>query len=179
MRRSAVSPAPGRRPAACKESRANPSISENENARERDSWPESRSPSSSTSSLPDEDYRRLVERLPAIIYTAELGEHGRWRYVSPQVEEILGYSPEEWIADPELWAKLLHPDDRERALEQETRKTLGERNPPPVDYRMITRDGEHRLDPRRGGARGRRGAASRSGTASSTTSPSARSPSRS
>jgi diguanylate cyclase (GGDEF)-like protein/PAS domain S-box-containing protein len=89
-----------------------------------------------------EDYRRLVERLPAIIYTAEMGEHGRWRYVSPQVEEILGYSPDEWTANPGLWAKLLHPDDRERALEQETHKTLGERNPPPVDYRMMTRDGD-------------------------------------
>jgi diguanylate cyclase (GGDEF)-like protein/PAS domain S-box-containing protein len=89
-----------------------------------------------------EDYRRLVERLPAIIYTAEMGEHGRWRYVSPQVEKILGYSPAEWIANPHLWAELLHPADRERALEQETRKTLGDRNPPPVDYRMVTRDGD-------------------------------------
>ncbi len=42
---------------------------------------------------------------------------------------------------PRLWARLLHPDDRERALSQETRKTIGTRNPPPVDYRMITRDG--------------------------------------
>jgi len=89
-----------------------------------------------------EDYRRLVERLPAIVYTSELGEHGRWRYVSPQVEEILGYSPEDWREDPELWAKLLHPEDRERALAQETRETIGQRNPPPVDYRMITRDGD-------------------------------------
>ena len=88
------------------------------------------------------DYRRLVERLPAIIYTSELGEHGRWRYVSPQVEEILGYSPKEWTANPELWAQLLHPDDRDRALSQETRKTLGERNPPPVDYRMVKPGGE-------------------------------------
>ncbi len=86
-----------------------------------------------------EGYRRLVERLPAIVYAAELGEHGRWRYVSPQIEEILGYSQEEWLADPGLWAKLIHPDDRERALAQETRRTLGNRNPPPVDYRMVTR----------------------------------------
>jgi len=88
-----------------------------------------------------EGYRYLVERLPAIVYAAELGEGGRWRYVSPQIEEILGYTPEEWLADPDLWASLLHPEDRERALAQETRKTLGDRNPPPVDYRMLTRDG--------------------------------------
>jgi diguanylate cyclase (GGDEF)-like protein/PAS domain S-box-containing protein len=88
-----------------------------------------------------EDYRRLIERLPAIVYTAEMGVRGRWRYVSPQVEDILGYSPEEWIGNSGLWAELLHPDDRERALSQETRKSIGDRNPPPIDYRMIARDG--------------------------------------
>ncbi len=88
-----------------------------------------------------DDYRRLVERLPAIVYSSEMGERGRWRYVSPQIEEILGYSPEEWMADPELWARQLHPEDRERALEQEDRKAAGAREFPPVDYRMITREG--------------------------------------
>jgi diguanylate cyclase (GGDEF)-like protein len=36
----------------------------------------------------------------------------------------------------------LHPEDRERALSQETRETLRDRNPPALDYRMITRDGD-------------------------------------
>jgi diguanylate cyclase (GGDEF)-like protein/PAS domain S-box-containing protein len=88
-----------------------------------------------------EDYRRLVERLPAIVYSCERGERGRWRYVSPQIEQILGYSPEEWMADPGLWVERLHPDDRERALEQETRTAGGEGAIPPIDYRMITRAG--------------------------------------
>jgi len=106
------------------------------------SWPEKRVDEFLDQiSAGGEGYRHLVERLPAIVYAAELGENGRWRYVSPQVEEILGYTPEEWLADAGLWARLLHPEDRERALEQETRKTLGNRNPPPVDYRMVTRDG--------------------------------------
>jgi diguanylate cyclase (GGDEF)-like protein/PAS domain S-box-containing protein len=88
------------------------------------------------------DYRHLVERLPAIVYAAEPGEHGRWRYVSPQVEEILGYSPEEWMGDPGLWARRLHPDDREAVLSQEDPTAFQGRNPPPIDYRMITRDGD-------------------------------------
>jgi diguanylate cyclase (GGDEF)-like protein/PAS domain S-box-containing protein len=87
-------------------------------------------------------YRSLVERLPAIVYTSELGENGTWRYVSPQIEEILGYTAEEWMADPELWSKQLHPDDRERAVQQESESTLGDRDPPPIDYRMLTRSGE-------------------------------------
>jgi diguanylate cyclase (GGDEF)-like protein/PAS domain S-box-containing protein len=112
-----------------------------EHAREGGGWPDERVTEflDEISSAGD-DYRRLVERLPAIVYSCELGELGRWRYVSPQIEEILGYSPEEWMADPGLWVRQLHPDDRERALEQETRKAGGEERPP-IDYRMITRDG--------------------------------------
>jgi diguanylate cyclase (GGDEF)-like protein/PAS domain S-box-containing protein len=107
-----------------------------------DGWPEERVTEflDEISSAGD-DYRRLVERLPAIVYSCELGERGRWRYVSPQIGEILGYSPEEWMADPGLWAQCLHPDDRERALAQETRKVAADGGAPPVDYRMITREG--------------------------------------
>ena len=108
-----------------------------------DGWPEERvSEFLDEISSAGDDYRRLVERLPAIVYSCELGERGRWRYVSPQIEDILGYSPEQWMADPGLWAERLHPDDRERALEQETRKLAGEPgNAAPIDYRMIRRDG--------------------------------------
>jgi diguanylate cyclase (GGDEF)-like protein/PAS domain S-box-containing protein len=105
-------------------------------------WPEERVTEflDEISSAGDE-YRRLVERLPAIVYSCEVGEQGRWRYVSPQVEEILGYSPEEWMADPSLWSERLHPEDRERALEQESCKVAAEGGSAPIDYRMITREG--------------------------------------
>jgi diguanylate cyclase (GGDEF)-like protein/PAS domain S-box-containing protein len=89
-----------------------------------------------------QDFRRLVERLPVIVYTAELGEQGCWRYVSPQVEEILGYTPEEFVRDRELWARLLHPDDRDRALAMETEEHLGRRDSTAIAYRMFRRDGE-------------------------------------
>jgi len=88
------------------------------------------------------NYRSLVERLPAIVYSAEMGERGRWTYISPQIEEILGFSPQEWMSDPEMWLNQLHPEDRERALSQENERVLGDRDPPPVDYRLLSRDGE-------------------------------------
>jgi diguanylate cyclase (GGDEF)-like protein/PAS domain S-box-containing protein len=86
-------------------------------------------------------YRTLVEQLPAIVYSAELGESGCWTYVSPQIEEILGFTPEEWMDDPELWGKQLHPEDREHALRQENERLLSRRDLPPIDYRLLTRDG--------------------------------------
>jgi diguanylate cyclase (GGDEF)-like protein/PAS domain S-box-containing protein len=88
------------------------------------------------------DYRLMVERLPVIVYAAELGEQGCWRYVSPQVEEILGYRPEDFVRDPGLWARLLHPEDRERALAIESEDHLGNRSTRPVEYRMHTREGK-------------------------------------
>ncbi len=89
-----------------------------------------------------QDFQRLVERLPVIVYTSEMGEYGEWHYVSPQVEEILGYTAEEFKADAGLWARLLHPDDREQALANETEIYLGDRSTRPVEYRMSTRKGE-------------------------------------
>ncbi|MGN6664337.1 MAG: sensor domain-containing protein [Solirubrobacterales bacterium] len=88
-----------------------------------------------------DDFQRLVERLPVIVYTAELGELGRWRYVSPQVEEILGYRPEEFLGDPGLWVSLIHAEDRERALAMESEEYLGKRGMAPIEYRMRTRNG--------------------------------------
>ncbi len=64
-------------------------------------------------------YSELLERVPAIVYIADAGETGRWHYVSPQIEHILGYTPAAWCADPELWADRLHPDDREWVVTRE------------------------------------------------------------
>ena len=52
-------------------------------------------------------------------------------YVSPQIEDLLGYTPEEWLNDPELWPRLLHPDDRARALAENVRHNETGRALPP------------------------------------------------
>ena len=85
-------------------------------------------------------YRTLVEQLPAITYIVEFGESNRTIYISPQVQSLLGFSPDEWLADPDLWIKQLHPEDRERVLsEVRLRDARGE--PLDIEYRVLTRDG--------------------------------------
>ncbi len=84
----------------------------------------------------------LLERVPAILYTADAGGDGRWHYVSPQIEEILGFTAEEWCADPGMWARRLHPDDAERVLDQEQDLADGEAAlTSPIEYRLLHRDG--------------------------------------
>jgi diguanylate cyclase (GGDEF)-like protein/PAS domain S-box-containing protein len=84
--------------------------------------------------------RTLIERLPSITYRAGLGIAGVWTFISPQVEEILGYTVEEWIADPEFWENRMHPDDVVRVLAEEDR-CAAENRPLDVEYRIQKADG--------------------------------------
>lgn len=91
-------------------------------------------------SASEANYRGLVEHLPAIIYTARLDEASSTMYVSPQVESILGFTPEEWTADPTLWLAQVHPDDRARVRDDAMNAHRADL-PHPIEYRAITRDG--------------------------------------
>ena len=82
-----------------------------------------------------------MRRVPAILYTADAGEIGAWHYVSPQIETILGFTPEEWCADPNRWATQLHPADRDRVIEAEGRMIDGEPSEGAAEYRLLHRDG--------------------------------------
>jgi PAS domain S-box-containing protein len=73
----------------------------------------------------EERYRSLVEGLPAVVYIAEFGEEGRWRYVSPQVESILGFNRTEWMSGPTFWRDKILPEDRQRALSAELQVLQG------------------------------------------------------
>jgi diguanylate cyclase (GGDEF)-like protein/PAS domain S-box-containing protein len=85
-------------------------------------------------------YGALVEQIPAIVYIDVADEDMSTSYVSPQIFGLIGVTPEEYTADPDLWYKHLHPDDRERALATylEGRETG---NLFTYEYRLIARDG--------------------------------------
>jgi diguanylate cyclase (GGDEF)-like protein/PAS domain S-box-containing protein len=88
----------------------------------------------------EERFRLLVEQSPVVVYIDALDESASTLYISPRIEQLTGYKPKEWREDPDLWPKLLHPEDRERALALTARHNeTGE--PFMMEYRMVTRDG--------------------------------------
>jgi len=94
----------------------------------------------------EERFRRVVEHLPAIVYIEDfpVGESaGHMLYVSPQVDDVLGFTQDEWLADPTAWARQLHPEDRDRI--RETYERIGTTGEPfRAEYRMYARDGSIR-----------------------------------
>jgi len=85
-------------------------------------------------------YGALVEQIPAIVYVDVADDRMTTNYVSPQIETLLGYTAEEYVRDPGLWARMLHPDDRDRAVDTYLRgRELGE--PFGYEYRLVARDG--------------------------------------
>ena len=94
-----------------------------------------------TQELEADRFRSMIEHGPAVSYIDATDDNASTIYISRQVEDLLGYSPQEWIEDPELWPNLLHPDDRSRALaENERHNETGE--PFRMEYRMLHRDGQ-------------------------------------
>src|SRR5687767_11525118 len=58
-------------------------------------------------------YRAMVELIPAVTYTDFVGADGvtSMGFVSPQMEDILGFPPQRFLDDAGFWFELMHPDD--------------------------------------------------------------------
>ncbi|MGH2589703.1 MAG: PAS domain S-box protein, partial [Actinomycetota bacterium] len=88
-------------------------------------------------------YRSLVERVPGVVWLNEVDRDDPTRthcvYAGPQLEDLLGYSPEEWMADDDLWQRVIHPDDLPGVLEEnhlaDAKGNLS------MEYRAFRRDG--------------------------------------
>jgi diguanylate cyclase (GGDEF)-like protein/PAS domain S-box-containing protein len=101
--------------------------------------PASRTPGDDTA-LPAQQYRTLVEHIPLVTYVDALDDRASSLYMSPQIERMLGYSIAEWMDDPDLWTRILHPEDRDRALAA-NRRHIETFEPFREEYRLFTRDG--------------------------------------
>jgi PAS domain S-box-containing protein len=86
-----------------------------------------------------ERYRRLVERLPVVVYRSSRLT-GDWHYISPAIESLLGYTAEEWLEHHSPWGESIHPDDRANAVSEEE-QALEQGRPLSSEYRLRRRDG--------------------------------------
>lgn len=84
-------------------------------------------------------FRTLVEQIPAITYVA-IPRGGGTTYISPRAASLLGYTPDEWNANPNMWHQLLHPTDHDRVA-QELADSYSTGRPFRTEYRMHSRDG--------------------------------------
>jgi len=88
----------------------------------------------------DARYRTLVEQIPAVVFMAYLDKGIGEAYVSPQIEEMLGFTQEEWLNDPVRWYQQIHPDDKARwSIEAAGLFMSGQ--PLKSLYRVLARDG--------------------------------------
>jgi two-component system phosphate regulon sensor histidine kinase PhoR len=84
-------------------------------------------------------YSSLTEHLPVVTYVRPFAGDRKTTFVSPQIDRLVGYTAEQWLADPSLFLRLIHPDDRDRVVDahDEVNAANGLR----TSYRMVGRDG--------------------------------------
>ncbi|NWG04699.1 MAG: PAS domain S-box protein, partial [Syntrophaceae bacterium] len=87
----------------------------------------------------EENYRLVSENIPVAVYSALPDEHSTNLFISGRMEELTGYPSHQFIENPELWMKVIHPEDQEKVW-REVQKHRKERKPLDVEYRLITRD---------------------------------------
>lgn len=86
-------------------------------------------------------YETLLENLPAVVYEMVPDDDRRTRYVNRKIEELLGYTMEEWLEQPDMWMEVLHPDDREVELAaHDLHSATGD--PWQREYRLIDASGD-------------------------------------
>jgi len=85
-------------------------------------------------------YKTLLESTKAIPWKIDWSTM-RFAYIGPQIEELLGWSPDSWIGVQD-WADRMHPDDRQKVVDfcvAQSKAGVDHE----ADYRALTRDGSY------------------------------------
>lgn len=86
----------------------------------------------------EEKYRNLVENITDVIYI--IGKNGKITYVSPVVESVIGYTPEEIIG--QYIKKFIYSEDLDRIMDNVKKILTGEKTE--NEYRILTKSGDIR-----------------------------------
>jgi len=85
-------------------------------------------------------FQRLVEGVPSMVYVDAVDDLSTALYMSPQSVGILGFTPDEWVADPALWVNQIHPEDRDWVVDENIRSNATG-DDFRAEYRMLAKDG--------------------------------------
>jgi PAS domain S-box-containing protein len=85
-------------------------------------------------------YKMFVEQVAAVSYIAEVGLHGEWLYVSPQVEAIFGYTQQEWLKGSDQWIRFVPEEDHPIIEAAEVNCIRAKRFQ--AEYRLKRKDGQ-------------------------------------
>jgi diguanylate cyclase (GGDEF)-like protein/PAS domain S-box-containing protein len=84
----------------------------------------------------------LLSRTSAAIFTSKASGDFAMTFVSDSVQDLLGYSPGEFLNTPGFWAAHLHPDDLAR--HGELMRSLFEHDMLATEYRFMHQNGSYR-----------------------------------
>ncbi|HAX68358.1 MAG TPA: hypothetical protein DCY14_02015, partial [Anaerolineae bacterium] len=93
-----------------------------------------------TQDTAEKKYQMLVEGLPGVVFMDKFDAPQTTHYISPRIADLLGHTPEEWLADKDIWEKSIHPDDLERVLAEDNR-TNTVKESFRIEYRIRHHDG--------------------------------------
>lgn len=82
-------------------------------------------------------YRTLLESTKAIPWKIEWATL-RFAYIGPQIESLLGWTPDSWVSVDD-WASRMHPEDRDYVVNfcvSQSQAGVDHE----ADYRALTRD---------------------------------------
>src|SRR5208337_2114700 len=87
----------------------------------------------------EEKYRSIVLNIPDVVWTID--SLGRFVFISPNIERLSGYTPEEFYqVGLELFFQTIHPDDL-HAIKETLQAAFRDQQPREVEYRGRCKDG--------------------------------------
>jgi len=85
-------------------------------------------------------FKSLIDTIDGIVWEYDL-ETKTCTFISKKIENLLGYSVEDFLEIPDFWEDHIHPEDREYAVALSAKVNKNHTNHD-YEYRMITKNGK-------------------------------------
>jgi len=88
-----------------------------------------------------EKFADLLNTIPATVFEHFFSVDAGQNFVNRYVEQMYGYTPQEWLSTPDFWLSRVHPEERDRVSARAARRYAGEGGNEGIEtYRWVTKD---------------------------------------